>query len=138
MTEANSIPKPQTRKPRRRKLKKPAKPYPDFPLFPHATKRWAKKILGKFHYFGPWNDPDAALQRYLDQKGDLHAGRTPHVQADGLTVRDLLNRFLIHKRHLLDARELGPQSFGEYHEGCQRGAQSCGFWWKQYLLASLP
>jgi integrase len=93
---------------------KPAKPYPDFPLFPHATKRWAKKIRGKFHYFGPWSDPDGALQKYLDQRDDLHAGRTPRVRGDGLTVRDLLNRFLTGKRRLADNAEISERTFLNY------------------------
>ena len=44
---------------------RPIKPRPDFPLFPHSTNRWAKKIKGKLHYFGPWNDPNGAYERYL-------------------------------------------------------------------------
>lgn len=74
---------------------KPSKPYPDFPLFPHATKRWAKKIRGQMHYVGPWDDPDDALAKYLEQKDDRHAGRTPRPDTSaGVTVKDACNAFL--------------------------------------------
>src|SRR5664279_3605294 len=98
---------------------KPNKPYPDFPLFPHATRRWAKKIRGKLHYFGPWADPDGALQKYLDQRDDLHAGRTPRVQKDGLTIRDLVNQFLTSKRLMVDGGELTLRSWRDYHVTCE-------------------
>jgi hypothetical protein len=38
------------------------KPYPGFPLLPHAAGVWAKKIKGKRHYFGPWSDIAEALR----------------------------------------------------------------------------
>ena len=105
---------------------KPAKPYADFPLFPHATRRWAKKIRGKFHYFGPWDDPQAALNRYLDQKDDLHAGRVPRSNGDGLTVADLCNRFLTPKKQLCNTGELSPRTFQDYHRTCARVVDSFG------------
>jgi integrase len=100
--------------------KKPAKPYPDFPLFAHATGRWAKKIKGRLHYFGPWDNPTAALEKYLDQKDDLHAGRTPRAGGDGLTVRELLNQFLTAKRRAADAKTITPRTFRDYHWTCKR------------------
>jgi integrase len=98
---------------------KPAKPYPDFPLFAHATGYWAKKIRGRLHYFGPWADPDAALAKYLDQRDYLHAGRTPRASRDELTVRDLCNSFLSAKERQRDAGDIRPKTFGEYYVTCK-------------------
>ena len=89
-------------------------------MFPHATRRWAKKIRGKLHYFGPWDDPDAALAKYLDQKDDLHAGRTPRVAGDGLTLRDLVNRFLSSKERAVATGDLQQRSFTDYYQTCRR------------------
>lgn len=83
------------------KTAKPNKPRPDFPLFPHAVGQWAKKIGAKLHYFGVWSDPDAALKKYLKEKDDLHAGRKPRQDTEGLTVKELANAFLNHKRAIL-------------------------------------
>jgi integrase len=109
------------------KPERPEKPYPEFSLFPHATRRWAKKIRGKMHYFGPWDDPTGALNRYLDQKDDLHAGRKPRAADDDrLTVRDLCNRYLTSKKHQVDTRELSPRTFADYHATCELVIEAFG------------
>src|SRR5687767_8049609 len=101
------------------KPRKPAKPYPDFPLFAHATGRWAKKIRGKLHYFGRWSEADAALAKYLDQRDALHAGRTPRATGDGLTLHQLCNRFCEAKERQADAGDITWRSFRDYHATCK-------------------
>ena len=105
---------------------KPAKPYPEFPLFPHATKRWAKKIRGRLHYFGPWDDPGGSLNRYLEQKDALHAGRRPVAKPEALTVYQLAAAFLEFKKHARDAGELTTRSFNEYAATTKRVLKTFG------------
>jgi integrase len=93
---------------------KPNKPHPDFPLFAHATGRWAKKIRGRMCYFGPWDDPDSALNKFLEQKDALHAGRKPRDDDDGVTIKELANRFLNAKKTLMTNGELSPRTWAEY------------------------
>jgi hypothetical protein len=93
---------------------KPAKPYAEFPLFARAAGVWAKKIRGKLHYFGPWNDPDAALAKYIDQKDALHAGRKPRPDPEALTVKDAVNAFLNAKDALLKAGALSVHTWANY------------------------
>jgi hypothetical protein len=92
-------------------LAKPSKPYPDFPLFPHATGRWAKKIRGRTHYFGPGDEPDAALKKHLEQRDHLHAGRKSRPDPETLAIKTLADAFLNHKQALLDAGELSPRTW---------------------------
>jgi integrase len=101
--------------------RKSGKPRPDFPLFPHATGRWAKKVRGRLHYFGKVaDDPHGqkALNLWLDQKDDLLAGRKPRPKTEGLTVADLANSFLNHKRGFLESGELAQRTFDRYYATC--------------------
>jgi integrase len=105
-----------------RKASKPKKPYPEFPLFRHATNRWAKKIRGKFHYFGPWDNPEAALERFNREWPFLSEGRTPPPidTGDGCTLRTLCNAFLNSKRSKLESGKLSERSFRDYYKACER------------------
>jgi integrase len=112
------------------KSAKAVKPRADFPLFPHQAGYWCKKVRGKLHYFGKVaNDPkgQAALSKWLEQRDDLLAGRVPRVKVEGLTVRDLCNRFLSAKRDLLDADEINPRTFADLHATCKRVGKAFGW-----------
>lgn len=114
------------------KLDKPKKPYPDFPLTPHNSGAWMKKIRGSIHYFGRWSrqvkgkrvrvDGDGweeALKLYQAQREDLYAGRTPRVtNTEDLILSELCNRFLTAKSRKLKSGELGQRMFGEYKATC--------------------
>jgi integrase len=111
------------------------KPYPEFPLTPHhGAKQWCKKIRGKVHYFGALDNPDAALQKYLDQKDALHAGKTPRPDPAALTVKDLVNAFLNAKQALVDVGELARLTWGDYKTACDEIVVAFG---KNRLLADV-
>lgn len=97
-------------------VKKPAKPHPDFPLFAHASGRWAKKVRGRLFYFGRWEDSQAALDEWLRVKDDLLAGRVPRPKGDaaGPDLHSIVNEFLTHKSNLVQTGELRQSSFDEY------------------------
>lgn len=99
------------------KPKTPKTPVRDFPLFQHRNGQWAKKVRGKLHYFG--TDRDAALQRWVDEKDDLLAGRAARARGKGLTLRELCNWFLTSKRWQRDAGELTSRTWGDYYRICE-------------------
>jgi integrase len=95
----------------------------DFPLFRHATGRWAKKIRGKFAYFGKVaTDPDgkAALALYLDQRDELLAGRKPRKTGEGTTVKLLCDSFYSAKLSLLKSGEISHRTLQQYDSTCER------------------
>lgn len=102
---------------------KPQKPATDFPLFAHASGKWAKKINGQTIYFGRWADPGAALEAF---RAFLAARRSDTVSPSGLTVRDACNRFLGAKDHALQRRELSQSSFADYRRTCSWLAEFMG------------
>ena len=96
---------------------KPKKPFADFPLYAHAGGVWAKKIRGKVHYFGPWNDPNGAHDKFLAERDFLLAGRTPPPEKH--TVANLLDQFLGEKQSNLDSGDITQTTFNEYEATCE-------------------
>jgi integrase len=140
---------------------KPAKPYAEFPLYPHGNGQWAAKVSGKREYFGPWaadRDGKLALERYTAKitPGARSAKTCPlfehssgqwakkidgqtvyfgtdkaealrkfkshdtqadtQVQAGGMTLLELVNRFLTTKQMLVGRGELKQGTFDDYME----------------------
>jgi hypothetical protein len=108
-------------------------PYVNFPLFRHASGRWAKKLGGDLHYFGRWahvkkgqlvpvEDVKAsatAAKLELDRQWPyITEGRTPpapgNEQPDVCTMKVLCNKFWQSKRAKLLAGELSQRSFADY------------------------
>ena len=78
------------------------------------------------HYFGPWDDPDGALQKCLEQRDDLHAGRTPRSKSGELVVSELCGRYMMHKDHAIDAGEITARTYKEYFATCPRLVDTFG------------
>jgi len=93
---------------------RPGKPHKDYPLYAHHNGQWAKKVRGTTRFFGPWDDPQGALDKWIEQKDDLLAGREPRVVGEGLTVRSLVNQFLETKENLVKTGELAQRTWEDY------------------------
>lgn len=121
---------------------KPKKPSDDYPLFPHTNGCWAKKIRGRVHYFGSWVSSDtsadhgaaAALAKYLQEKDDLFAGRTPRPKPAAATVKDVCNDYLNVKQARVGSGELSPKTWREGKEACDLIVDEFG---KQRLVSDL-
>lgn len=112
-------------------MKRPEKPYPGFPLFPHANGQWAKKIRGRTHYFGSFsNGWEAAEALYHRQREDLHAGREPRECDDELTVPDLFTLYLEAAEVRVATGEMNPDSW--------KDTQRTGKYVSDYLGRNTP
>ncbi len=106
-----------------KRRRKPRKPSPTFPLTPHNNGQWCKKIRGKVHFFGVWENPQAALQQYLKVAADLHAGRqsrTSTLARGGVLVKDVCNHYLTAQFRKAEAGEITARWF----EDCRRVVES--------------
>jgi hypothetical protein len=112
---------------------KPAKPSKDYPLTPHGNGQWCKKIRscaypdGKVWFFGTWDDPQAALQKYLDEKDDILAGRDPKRSQTGTNLVDLVNRFLTDRQQqVTEGANISREHFKDLRVDCGRLLDAMG------------
>ena len=99
---------------RGRKANKPSKPRRDFPLFAHASGQWAKKVRGKLYYFGAWDDPRAAEDKWHRDREALQDGRNPDESNHGDSLSWLINVFLDEKAADQERGLLSKDTLNDY------------------------
>jgi integrase len=98
----------------------PVKPHPDFPLYPHRSGQWCKKIKGQAHYFGSWRrDPqgNAAFDLYRHELPYLlRDEKPPPLNSAGFKLADVVNLWVGRKKERMDAGKLSPLAYKHYHD----------------------
>ncbi|MEM7478454.1 MAG: site-specific integrase [Planctomycetota bacterium] len=117
-----------------RKNERPDKPYPEFPLTASGNGQWCRKIRGKIHYFGPWEDWQNALDNHNQAYPYLKAGIEPPDSFEGLTIAQLCNRFMTHKKSLLTTGEISQRWFDDMLKACEVVVDNFG---KQRIVETL-
>ncbi len=87
-----------------------------FPCTPTTAESGQRRFGGKVHYFGPWSDPQGALDEYLEQRDYLLAGRRA---PENVTVANLLDDFLGEKLAHVETGDLAQVTFDEYEAVCE-------------------
>ncbi len=105
----------------------------DKPPFRHQSGRWAKKVRGQFVYLGSIaDDPDGKRARRVwnEQSAGIRAGRKPildeNQNPEGVTVKELCDRFLAEKQAAVENGELAQRSWQDYFDTCLRVADTLG------------
>jgi len=104
---------------------KPNKPKKDYPLYAHSSGQWAKKINQRVYYFGPWANPQAALDKYLDEKDNILAGRPragkpgPSATPGATPLSAVLEAFYEEKEGAFETGDITERTLGEYKGICQ-------------------
>lgn len=105
---------------------KPRKPRKDFPLFPHANGQWCKKIRGRLHFFGVWDDPQAALATWLEDKDYLLAGEERPSRVEGVTVGEIADEYYEAQSQKTADGELAEITLESNKRTCKRLVEALG------------
>jgi integrase len=85
-------------------------------LTPHPSGSWCKRIGGKLRYFGPLNNPDAALRKYIAY-ADAQINNRAEWQAidkSTITLAHAFNKFLTERQSAVAAGELSAGQYARY------------------------
>ena len=99
-----------------------------FPLYLHGSGQWAKTIRGVKWYFG--SDKQAALNKYLDEKDAIKAGRNPRtrlaVQGGSPTLVELGNLYASYLETRVVEGSIVPRTKRESEKTIHKLVAICG------------